>query len=70
MSLFPQPSKFELPKDFRNKFLYMSELNDWKRHHDQVKLFVCCLSLMIFYFLFFNMCRRKLCQMVNKLLYF
>lgn len=28
-SMFPVPSQFELPRQYRNRFLYLWELNEW-----------------------------------------
>ncbi|KAK3755467.1 hypothetical protein QZH41_005971 [Actinostola sp. cb2023] len=34
-SLFPIPSQFELPANFRNRFLYVDDLNEWKRETNE-----------------------------------
>lgn len=36
-SLFPTPSQFELPKDYRNRFLYMEDLNRWLQENKQTR---------------------------------
>ena len=52
--LFPEPSQFELPRGFRNKFLETSELKEWKVKaiEDEEKmrlfLFVVLILLLIF----------------------
>lgn len=28
-SMFPMPSQFELPREYRNRFLHMDELQEW-----------------------------------------
>lgn len=28
-SMFPIPSQFELPREYRNRFLHMHELQEW-----------------------------------------
>lgn len=28
-SMFPLPSQFELPREYRNRFLHMEELQEW-----------------------------------------
>ena len=28
-SMFPKPSQFELPPEYRNRFLHVDELNEW-----------------------------------------
>lgn len=32
-SMFPLPSQFELPRQYRNRFLYLWELNEWCVDH-------------------------------------
>ncbi|XP_064599893.1 N-acetylglucosamine-1-phosphotransferase subunits alpha/beta-like [Liolophura sinensis] len=36
-SMFPIPSQFELPPDYRNRFLSMNELREWKKYRDWLK---------------------------------
>ncbi|XP_041367858.1 N-acetylglucosamine-1-phosphotransferase subunits alpha/beta-like isoform X2 [Gigantopelta aegis] len=36
-SMFPIPSQFELPKDYRNRFLHTDDLRDWKKYRDWLK---------------------------------
>ena len=36
-SLFPGQSKFELPREYRNRFLRVEELNEWKAYRDWLK---------------------------------
>ena len=36
-SLFPIPSQFELPQEYRNKFLYVSELNEFMKEREVLK---------------------------------
>lgn len=35
-TFFPQESQFELPSDYRNKFLDVRSLIEWKAHRDYV----------------------------------
>lgn len=37
-SFFPLPSKFELPPDMRNRFLHISELNNWKESRGKLRI--------------------------------
>lgn len=37
-SFFPLPSKFELPSDMRNRFLHISELNNWKESRAKLRI--------------------------------
>ena len=36
-SLFPIPSQFELPQDYRNRFLHISDLNEWIEEREDIK---------------------------------
>uniref|UniRef100_A0A2C9K5A8 N-acetylglucosamine-1-phosphotransferase subunits alpha/beta n=1 Tax=Biomphalaria glabrata TaxID=6526 RepID=A0A2C9K5A8_BIOGL len=36
-SLLPIPSQFELPRDYRNRFLHMRELREWRIYRDQLR---------------------------------
>ncbi|KAJ4439262.1 hypothetical protein ANN_07382 [Periplaneta americana] len=60
-SLFPQPSSFELPPEFRNRFLHMKELQAWRASRNTVRTIVyICLAILIGFTLvnFFHMeCR-------------
>ncbi|XP_062515613.1 N-acetylglucosamine-1-phosphotransferase subunits alpha/beta-like [Corticium candelabrum] len=35
-SLFPEKSQFELPLEYRNRFLHMDELNEWRKQRDLI----------------------------------
>ncbi|KAK3907559.1 N-acetylglucosamine-1-phosphotransferase subunits alpha/beta [Frankliniella fusca] len=37
-SFFPLPSKFELPLDMRNRFLHVTELEEWKKSRSQLRI--------------------------------
>uniref|UniRef100_A0A6A7G249 N-acetylglucosamine-1-phosphotransferase subunits alpha/beta-like n=2 Tax=Hirondellea gigas TaxID=1518452 RepID=A0A6A7G249_9CRUS len=65
-ALFPQPSSFELPANYRNKFLYVSELEAWRRWRDLVRLLVyACFAALFFITVTsfcgtnINSCRRR-----------
>lgn len=52
-SLFPSPSQFELPKNSRNKFLNVDELNSWKnekRRLDSISDGILIVSLIVILF--------------------
>ncbi|XP_072171737.1 N-acetylglucosamine-1-phosphotransferase subunits alpha/beta-like [Diadema setosum] len=36
-SLFPIPSQFELPREYRNRFLHIDELREWRRYRDWLR---------------------------------
>lgn len=38
-SMFPVPSQFELPRQYRNRFLYLWELNEWKQEQETRELY-------------------------------
>ena len=47
-SLFPQPSSFELPLEFRNRFLHMSELEAWRTNRNVIRTVVyICLPILV-----------------------
>ncbi|XP_035209281.1 N-acetylglucosamine-1-phosphotransferase subunits alpha/beta-like isoform X2 [Stegodyphus dumicola] len=37
-SLFPTRSQFELPPEYRNRFLYVSELKEWRKTRDLIRI--------------------------------
>lgn len=48
-SLFPLPSSFELPLNYRNRFLYVEELIAWRKWRDFVRaLIYACLASLVF----------------------
>lgn len=70
LSLFPHPSKFELPSEFRNRFLYKQELDDWKKYHFQLKLVIYLFVCILLYLSVSSMCKkRNVCSLFNKLFY-
>lgn len=40
-SMFPIPSQFELPREYRNRFLHMHELQEWYVTQILFELFQC-----------------------------
>lgn len=68
LSLFPNPSKFELPTDFRNRFLYIDELNQWKSYHFNLKICTYSCIFILCYVTYCNLFKRRiLYRFVNKL---
>uniref|UniRef100_A0A8C6RDH7 N-acetylglucosamine-1-phosphotransferase subunits alpha/beta n=1 Tax=Nannospalax galili TaxID=1026970 RepID=A0A8C6RDH7_NANGA len=49
-SMFPIPSQFELPREYRNRFLHMHELQEWRAYRDKLKFWTHCVlaTLIIF----------------------
>jgi len=49
-SLLPQPSSFELPPEFRNRFLHMTELQAWRASRNTIRtLIYICLAILIMF---------------------
>eukprot|EP00058_Branchiostoma_floridae_P023700 XP_002609190.1 hypothetical protein BRAFLDRAFT_125953 [Branchiostoma floridae] len=36
-AMFPLPSQFELPREYRNRFLHMNELREWRAYRDWLR---------------------------------
>lgn len=49
-SMFPIPSQFELPREYRNRFLHMHELQEWRSYRDKLKFWTHCVlgTLIVF----------------------
>lgn len=49
-SMFPIPSQFELPREYRNRFLHMNELQEWRSYRDKLKFWTHCVlgTLIVF----------------------
>ncbi|EHB06654.1 N-acetylglucosamine-1-phosphotransferase subunits alpha/beta [Heterocephalus glaber] len=41
-SMFPVPSQFELPREYRNRFLHVHELREWRAYRDKLKFWTHC----------------------------
>lgn len=67
LSLFPHPSKFELPEYSRNRFLYMDELNEWKRAHSILKLVLVLAIVSMMFLTFFNVFKKGCCKICSQL---
>ncbi|XP_054272957.1 N-acetylglucosamine-1-phosphotransferase subunits alpha/beta [Macrosteles quadrilineatus] len=61
-SLFPKPSQFELPADYRNRHLYYHEFVVWQNKKRKLSFItygtLCIAVVVIFWFLFQSECRR------------
>ncbi|KAJ8245444.1 hypothetical protein GJAV_G00270820 [Gymnothorax javanicus] len=67
-SMFPVPSQFELPREYRNRFLHMGELQEWRAYRDKLKFWTHCVlvTLVVFTVISFFaeqliMLKRRLC---------
>ncbi|XP_062850182.1 N-acetylglucosamine-1-phosphotransferase subunits alpha/beta [Trichomycterus rosablanca] len=49
-SMFPLPSQFELPREYRNRFLHMTELQEWRIYRDQLKFWTHCVLITLVVF--------------------
>ncbi|XP_068047067.1 N-acetylglucosamine-1-phosphotransferase subunits alpha/beta isoform X2 [Anomalospiza imberbis] len=49
-SMFPIPSQFELPREYRNRFLHMHELQEWRAYRDKLKFWTHCVLITLILF--------------------
>ncbi|XP_059834509.1 N-acetylglucosamine-1-phosphotransferase subunits alpha/beta isoform X1 [Hypanus sabinus] len=49
-SLFPVASQFELPREYRNRFLHMHELREWRAYRDKLKFWTHCVLVTLITF--------------------
>uniref|UniRef100_A0AAR2JRC9 N-acetylglucosamine-1-phosphotransferase subunits alpha/beta n=1 Tax=Pygocentrus nattereri TaxID=42514 RepID=A0AAR2JRC9_PYGNA len=49
-SMFPLPSQFELPREYRNRFLHMGELQEWRIYRDKLKFWTHCVLVTLVVF--------------------
>uniref|UniRef100_A0A8B9VEK8 N-acetylglucosamine-1-phosphotransferase subunits alpha/beta n=1 Tax=Anas zonorhyncha TaxID=75864 RepID=A0A8B9VEK8_9AVES len=49
-SMFPIPSQFELPREYRNRFLHMHELQEWRAYRDKLKFWTHCVLVTLIVF--------------------
>ncbi|XP_016134365.1 N-acetylglucosamine-1-phosphotransferase subunits alpha/beta [Sinocyclocheilus grahami] len=49
-SMFPLPSQFELPREYRNRFLHMTELQEWRIYRDKLKFWTHCVLVTLVVF--------------------
>ncbi|XP_067855339.1 N-acetylglucosamine-1-phosphotransferase subunits alpha/beta [Heptranchias perlo] len=49
-SLFPVASQFELPREYRNRFLHMHELREWRAYRDKLKFWTHCVLVTLIIF--------------------
>lgn len=49
-SMFPIQSQFELPREYRNRFLHMQDLREWRMYRDKLKFWTHCVlgTLIVF----------------------
>nr|XP_056702939.1 N-acetylglucosamine-1-phosphotransferase subunits alpha/beta [Euleptes europaea] len=49
-SMFPIPSQFELPREYRNRFLHVQELQEWRAYRDKLKFWTHCVLVTLIVF--------------------
>ncbi|XP_043822788.1 N-acetylglucosamine-1-phosphotransferase subunits alpha/beta isoform X2 [Dromiciops gliroides] len=62
-SMFPQPSQFELPREYRNRFLHMHELQEWRAYRDKLKFWTHCVLVTLIMFTVFSFFAEQTQQM-------
>ncbi|CAG9768062.1 unnamed protein product [Ceutorhynchus assimilis] len=67
LSMFPNPSKFELPEHARNRFLYVNDLNDWRDRHFTIKLILYLTIISLVFLTFFSFLRKGCCIVFTQL---
>lgn len=66
LSLFPFPSEYELPRGYRNRFLHVEELQDWKTRHYRIKIMIFIFGLFVLYMVGFKNILNRICVVINK----
>ena len=66
ISLFPIPTPFELPLNYRNRFTYYDEYMEWKSGKDRIdvyfKLLILITVVLIFVLFFYDKLKRRICR--------
>ncbi|KAM3587973.1 uncharacterized protein V6R79_017937 [Siganus canaliculatus] len=66
-SMFPLPSQFELPREYRNRFLHMDELQDWRVYRDKLKFWTHCVLVTLVVFTVMSFFAEQLILLKRKL---
>uniref|UniRef100_A0A8C5DXN8 N-acetylglucosamine-1-phosphotransferase subunits alpha/beta n=1 Tax=Gouania willdenowi TaxID=441366 RepID=A0A8C5DXN8_GOUWI len=66
-SMFPLPSQFELPREYRNRFLHMSELHEWRVYRDKLKFWTHCVLVTLVVFTILSFFAEQLVLLKRKL---
>ncbi|XP_054655956.1 N-acetylglucosamine-1-phosphotransferase subunits alpha/beta-like isoform X2 [Dunckerocampus dactyliophorus] len=66
-SVFPLPSQFELPKEYRNRFLHMDELQEWRVYRDKLKFWTHCVLVTLVAFTVMSFFAEQLIHLKRKL---
>ncbi|XP_032202488.1 N-acetylglucosamine-1-phosphotransferase subunits alpha/beta isoform X2 [Mustela erminea] len=66
-SMFPIPSQFELPREYRNRFLHMHELQEWRTYRDKLKFWTHCVLATLIMFTIFSFFAEQLIALKRKI---
>uniref|UniRef100_H0X790 N-acetylglucosamine-1-phosphotransferase subunits alpha/beta n=1 Tax=Otolemur garnettii TaxID=30611 RepID=H0X790_OTOGA len=66
-SMFPIPSQFELPREYRNRFLHMHELQEWRAYRDKLKFWTHCVLATLIMFTIFSFFAEQLIALKKKI---
>ncbi|XP_018412134.1 PREDICTED: N-acetylglucosamine-1-phosphotransferase subunits alpha/beta [Nanorana parkeri] len=66
-SMFPIPSQFELPREYRNRFLHMHELQEWRSYRDHLKFWTHCVLATLIVFTVISFFAEQLIALKRKL---
>ncbi|XP_022455480.1 N-acetylglucosamine-1-phosphotransferase subunits alpha/beta isoform X5 [Delphinapterus leucas] len=66
-SVFPIPSQFELPREYRNRFLHMHELQEWRVYRDKLKFWTHCVLATLIIFTVFSFFAEQLTALKRKI---
>ncbi|XP_017521131.3 N-acetylglucosamine-1-phosphotransferase subunits alpha/beta isoform X1 [Manis javanica] len=66
-SMFPIPSQFELPREYRNRFLHVHELQEWRAYRDKLKFWTHCVLATLIMFTVFSFFAEQLIALKRKI---
>ncbi|XP_069376510.1 N-acetylglucosamine-1-phosphotransferase subunits alpha/beta isoform X1 [Paralichthys olivaceus] len=66
-SMFPLASQFELPREYRNRFLHMDELQEWRVYRDKLKFWTHCVLVTLVIFTVMSFFAEQLILLKRKL---
>ncbi|XP_055009595.1 N-acetylglucosamine-1-phosphotransferase subunits alpha/beta isoform X2 [Boleophthalmus pectinirostris] len=66
-SMFPLSSQFELPREYRNRFLHMEELQEWRLYRDKLKFWTHCVLVALVIFTVMSFFAEQLVSLKRKI---
>ncbi|KAJ7329081.1 hypothetical protein JRQ81_015255 [Phrynocephalus forsythii] len=66
-SVFPIPSQFELPREYRNRFLHTQELQEWRAYRDKLKFWTHCVLVTLIVFTITSFFAEQLIALKRKI---